>query len=621
MQGKYLPNINSPEDIKKLSEEELSLLAAEVRTELISTVSQTGGHLASNLGVVELTIALHKVFSSPDDKIIWDVSHQCYTHKLFTGRKERFSTLRQPDGISGFTRRNESEHDILSGGHSSVALSAAYGIAAANKLGRKKDYVVAVIGDGAFTGGMVYEALNNAGRAGTGTRLIVVLNDNEMSISPNVGSFARYLAQIKATPRYVKFKSETEKVLNNIPLVGTSLVKGIYNTKTFVKNLIYNSTMFEDLGFRYMGPVDGHNISMLISALEGAKEADYPVVLHINTVKGKGYKFAEQSPDAFHGISAFNLDSGEPVFSKKSFSDAFGEALCKMSEKDERICAITAAMSLGCGLEDFRKAFNDRFFDVGIAEQHAVTFAAGLARGGMLPVFAVYSTFLQRSYDQIIHDCAMQGLKIVFAVDRAGFVGADGESHHGVFDAAFLNTIPDITVLSPSTFRDLETALHKALYSCDGPVAVRYPRGVDINVPDDFTGSSEDYDIYGDTDCEIALVTYGRSFGAACEAKEKLKKQLNKDVFILKLNTIKPINNNAVREVLGCSKVFFFEEGQRFGGIGETFSDKLLKYNYKGLYRNVAVEGEFPSQNTVNGLLKHYKLDADGMFRVVSEEC
>ncbi len=620
MKGKFLPYVNGPDDIKKLSEQELDVLAAEVRSELISTVSRTGGHLASNLGVVELTIALHRVFSSPDDKIIWDVSHQCYTHKLFTGRREGFSTLRQPDGISGFTRRNESEHDILSGGHSSVALSAAYGIAAANKLSGKNDYTVAVIGDGAFTGGMVYEALNNAGRAGTGTKLIVVLNDNEMSISPNVGSFARYLAHIKATPRYVRFKSETEKVLRGIPVVGDPLVRGIYNTKTFVKNLIYNSTMFEDLGFRYMGPVDGHNISMLISALEGAKEVNHPVVLHIYTVKGKGYKFAEQSPDAFHGISAFNLDSGEPVFSKKSFSDAFGETLCKMAQKDERICAITAAMGLGCGLEDFRKSFKERFFDVGIAEQHAVTFAAGLARGGQLPVFAVYSTFLQRSYDQIIHDCAMQGLKIVFAVDRAGFVGADGESHHGVFDAAFLNTIPDITVLSPATFADLEAALNKAVYGCSGPVAVRYPRGVDIAVPEDFTGTSEDYDIYGDPACGTALVTYGRCFGAACEAKKRLKEQLDTDIFIVKLNTIKPVSNNAVRDVLGCKRVFFFEEGQRFGGIGETFADKLLKYDFKGIYRNIAVEGEFSPQNTVGGLLSHYRLDADGMVRVISED-
>ncbi len=620
MQGKYLPNINSPEDVKKLSEEELDVLAAEVRKELISTVSETGGHLASNLGVVELTIALHKVFDSPEDKIIWDVSHQCYTHKLFTGRREKFSTLRQPDGISGFTRRSESEHDILSGGHSSVALSAAYGIAAANKLNGKQNYVIAVVGDGAFTGGMVYEALNNAGRAGSGTRLIVVLNDNEMSISPNVGSFARYLAQIKATPRYVRFKSETEKVLNGIPVVGGSLVRGIYNTKTFVKNLIYNSTMFEDLGFRYMGPVDGHNIPMLVSALEGAKEADYPVVLHINTTKGKGYKYAEQSPDAFHGISAFNLDSGEPVFSEKSFSDAFGEVLCNKAGEDGRICAVTAAMSLGCGLESFRNSYKNRFFDVGIAEQHAVTFAAGLARGGMLPVFAVYSTFLQRAYDQIIHDCAMQGLKIVFAIDRAGFVGADGESHHGVFDAAFLNTIPDITVFSPSTFRDLENSLHKALYACDGPVAVRYPRGVDVRIPADFCGSDADFDLYGDKSSDTALVTYGRCFGAACEAREMLKKQLDKDILVVKLNTIKPVSNDAVKAVLGCEKVFFFEEGQRFGGIGETFGDKLFKNDYTGTYRNIGVEGEFPAQNTVKGLLAHYKLDADGMFGVISEE-
>ncbi|MBR3767101.1 MAG: 1-deoxy-D-xylulose-5-phosphate synthase [Clostridia bacterium] len=620
MKGKYLPDINCPDDVKAIPEEELSLLAEEIREELISTVSKTGGHLASNLGVVELTIALHRVFSSPEDKIIWDVSHQSYTHKLFTGRGKKFNTLRQPDGISGFSRRKESEHDIFSGGHSSVALSAAYGIAAANKLDGNKNYVVAVIGDGAFTGGMVYEALNNAGRAGTGTKLIVVLNDNEMSISPNVGSLARYFAQMKATPRYVRFKSHTEKVLTHIPLIGKPLVKGIYNTKTFIKNIIYNSTMFEDLGFRYMGPVDGHNISMLTSALEGAKEVDSPVVLHINTVKGKGYEYAEKAPDAFHGISAFDLNSGEPVFSEPSFSDAFGKYLVSAAEKDSRICAITAAMSLGCGLEEFKARFENRFYDVGIAEQHAVTFAAGLARGGMLPVFAVYSSFLQRAYDQIIHDCAMQGLKIVFGIDRAGFVGADGESHHGVFDAAFINTIPDITVFAPTTFKELELAFNKALYGCDGPVAVRYPRGVDIELPYDFNSSFGDFDIYGDSSEKIAIVTYGRCFGEACKALKMLKEK-NINAFIVKLNTIKPVSNLAVKEVLHCEKVFFFEEGQRFGGIGETFGDKLFKFDYNGVYRNIAVEGEFPMQNTVKGLMKHYYLDGEGIFTKISEEC
>lgn len=620
MKGKYLPYIKSPDDVKRIPEEKLDELAEEIREELISTVSKTGGHLASNLGVVELTIALHRVFSSPKDKILWDVSHQSYTHKLFTGRGDRFETIRQPGGISGFTRRNESEHDIMSGGHSSVAVSAAYGIAAANKIKNNGEYVVAVVGDGAFTGGMVYEALNNAGRAGTGTKLIVVLNDNEMSISPNVGSLARYFAEMRATPRYVKFKSKTEKALSNIPGVGDALVQGIYNTKTFIKNIIYNSTMFEDLGFRYMGPVDGHNISLLSQALEAAKEADYPVVLHINTVKGKGYKFAEKAPDAFHGISAFNLDSGEPVFSAPSFSDAFGEYLTAAAKKDDRICAITAAMSLGCGLENFRKQFSERFFDVGIAEQHAVTFAAGLSRAGMLPVFAVYSSFLQRAYDQIIHDCAMQKLKLVFAIDRAGFVGADGESHHGVFDAAFLNTIPDITVLAPTTFSELNLAFEKALYGCDGPVAVRYPRGVDVLVPDDFEISFDDYNIYGNKEFDIALVTYGRCFGEACKALEMLN-NIGIDAFIVKLNTVKPVNNSAVKDVLHCKRVFFFEEGQRFGGIGETFGDKLFKFDYKGIYRNIGVEGEFPMQNSVGGLMKHYFLDCEGMYTKISEEC
>ncbi len=619
MEGKYLPNINCPDDVKRIKEEELPVLAQEVRDELMQTVSKTGGHLASNLGVVELTIALHRVFSSPDDKIIWDVSHQCYTHKLFTGRRENFDTLRQPGGISGFTRRNESEHDIMSGGHSSVALSAAFGVATANKIDGNGNFTIAVVGDGAFTGGMVYEALNNAGRAGDGTRLIVILNDNEMSISPNVGSLARYFAQMKATPRYVRFKSHTEKALTHIPLVGKPLVKGIYNTKTFVKNLIYNSTMFEDLGFRYMGPVDGHNISLLESALEGAKEVNAPVVLHINTVKGKGYEHAEKAPTAFHGVSAFNLISGEPEYSQQSFSDAFGKCMVEAAERDDRICCITAAMGVGCGLEEFSRRFPDRFFDVGIAEQHAVTFAAGLARGGMRPVFAVYSSFLQRAYDQIIHDCAMQGLKIVFAIDRAGFVGADGESHHGVFDAAFINTIPDITVMAPTSFRELELCFNRALYDCDGPVAVRYPRGVDVPLPEDFVPSGEDFDIYGDSSLDMAIVTYGRCFVEACKAQKMLKEK-NIDAFIIKINTVKPVNNLAVKAALGCKKVFFFEEGQRFGGIGETFGDKLFKFDFKGTYRNIAIEGEFPMQNTLKGLMSCYSLDADGMCKKISEE-
>lgn len=618
LEYKFLDKIKSPSDLKKLDDKDLPELADEIREELIKTVSKNGGHLASNLGVVELSIALHRVFNSPYDKIVWDVGHQCYVHKMLTGRFSDFETIRMPGGISGFTRRNESEHDIMSGGHSSVALSAAYGIAAANKLKSKKNYTIAVVGDGAFTGGMVYEALNNAGRAGKGTKLIVILNDNEMSISKNVGALARYFAVIKANPRYFRLKAKTEDFLNHIPFVGRGMARALYRLKTSIKNKIYNSTMFEDLGFRYMGPIDGHNIDHLCDALEGAVEADYPVILHINTVKGKGYEFAEKAPDEFHGISAFDLVSGEPIFSEPSFSDRFGEFIVNAASKDKRICCISAAMALGTGLKSFSEKFPERFFDVGIAEQHATTFAAGLSRGGMLPVFAVYSTFLQRAYDQIIHDCAMQRLKIVFAVDRAGFVGSDGESHHGIFDAAFLNSIPDITVMAPTTFSELDNCFFRALYHSDGPVAVRYPRGIEPELPDDFEYSGTDYDFYGDADAEIALVTFGRIFAEAAKAKQRLK-SLGIDIRILKLNTVKPISNTAVKELLGCEEIYFFEEGQRFGGIGETFADKLLKYGYRGKYVLSAVEGEFPKQNSIGGLLKHYGLDADGMTAKIIE--
>ncbi len=617
MEYKYLPGIRSPQDVKKIPESELPVLADEIRDELVHTVSKNGGHLASNLGVVELSIALHRVFNSPHDKIVWDVGHQCYAHKLLTGRYEDFDSLRTPGGISGFTRRGESEHDIMSGGHSSVALSSAYGIAVANKLKNKKNYTIAVVGDGAFTGGMVYEALNNAGRAGKGTKLIVILNDNEMSISRNVGALARYFATIKANPRYFRLKAKTENALNHIPFIGKKLAKLLFRIKTRLKNYIYNSTMFEELGFRYIGPINGHDIPHLCDALEAAVEADYPVVLHINTVKGKGYELAEKAPDEFHGVSAFDLDSGEPVFRETSFSEHFGSFITSAAAKDKRICCITAAMALGTGLKEFSEKFPERFFDAGIAEQHAATFAAGLSRGGMLPVFAVYSTFLQRSYDQIIHDCAMQKLKIVFAVDRAGFVGLDGESHHGVFDTAFLNSIPDITVMAPTTFAELNNCFFRALYHTEGPVAVRYPRGVEPKLPEDFVDSFSEYDIYGDTNAKIALVTYGRCFAFACEAKRRLREQ-GIELFIVKLNTVKPVPNDAVRAVTGCEKVFFFEEGQRFGGIGETFADKLYKYSYTGAYTNTAVEGEFPKQDSVKGLLHHYLLDADGMTQVIS---
>lgn len=613
---KYLDKILSPRDVKKIDEKELPDLAQEVREVLIDTVSQNGGHLASNLGVVELTISLHRVFDSPKDKIIWDVGHQIYTHKLFTGRYDDFHTLRKEGGLSGFSNPSESEHDPFYSGHSSTSISEALGVATANSLSNDKHTAVAVIGDGALTGGLAYEALNNAGRSGK--RIIVILNDNEMSISKNVGSVARYLAILRSKPGYFKLKARTEKIINKIPIIGKKLAEALFKSKTKLKNLIYKSTFFEELGFRYMGPIDGHNIPQLCSALEGAKIIKAPVLLHINTIKGKGYNFAENSPSQFHGISKFNINSGEPVYNGTNFSDEFGDFLCEISYKDKRICAVTAAMSLGTGLDKFSKQFPSRFFDVGIAEEHAVTFSSGLAKGGMVPIFAVYSSFLQRCYDQLVHDGAMQGLHMIIAIDRAGFVGEDGKSHHGILDAAFLNSIPNLTVFSPSTYDGLRHAFISAIYHSDGIVAIRYPRGTEKIEPDSISLTFDSFFTYGKADAEIVIVTYGRIFSYACSAADELKNR-GYDVCVLKLNRIKPIDVEAVKSVLNSKKIFFFEEGIKNGGIGETFSELLLENGYAGKFLLNAIGNEFVEHASVASLLKKYNLDEDGMIKIITE--
>lgn len=614
---KFLDKINSPDDVKKIDKKELPVLADEIRSVLIDTVSKNGGHLASNLGVVELTIALHRVFNSPKDKIIWDVGHQTYTHKLLTGRYKDFSAIRQESGLSGFSNPDESEHDIFFSGHSSVSISQALGVATANSINNDKHTTVAVIGDGALTGGLAYEALNNAGRVGK--RLIVILNDNEMSISKNVGSVARYLAVIRSKPGYFKLKARTERFLNHIPLIGKKLSARIFKTKTKLKNLIYKSTFFEDLGFRYMGPIDGHNIDQLCEALEGAKLVNnVPVLLHINTVKGKGYDFAEKAPSEFHGISKFNINTGEPIYSGKNFSSEFGDFLCDAASKDKRICAVTAAMSLGTGLNEFSSMYPKRFFDVGIAEEHAVTFSAGLARGGMLPVFAVYSSFLQRCFDQLVHDGTMQGLHMVLAVDRAGFVGEDGISHQGILDASFLNSIPGITVYSPTTYAGLRHCFVNALYHSAGLVAIRYPRGQEKPIPENIDFVSENYDIYGSKNAENVIVTYGRIFSHACVARDRLSEN-GKDFSVIKLNRIKPIDEEAVKTVMNSKNIFFFEEGIKNGGIGETFGAVLSENGYKGNYRLTAVNNEFVEHASVSRLYEKYSLDADGMYNICSE--
>ena len=617
MEYKLLSKINSPKDIKKMDSSELEELSGEIRYKLIETVSENGGHLASNLGMVELTVALHKVFDSPRDQIVYDVGHQCYTHKLLTGRYDRFSTLRTKGGISGFTRPTESEHDIFFSGHSATSVSAGLGLAKAKMLKGDSGCVVSVIGDGSFTGGMVFEALNNGGRSKA--KHIIVLNDNKMSISENVGSFAKYLAVIRSRPGYYSFKANTEKALNKIPL-GEKIVHKLYRIKTDIKNKMYErSTFFEDLGYRYMGPIDGHNIENLCDALNSAKSIKGPVLLHVNTVKGKGYGHAEKAPSIFHGISKFDIDTGEAISSSKSYSDCFGETLCDFAENDKSVCAVTAAMGIGTGLRSFSEKYADRFFDVGIAEEHAVTFCSGLAKNGMKPVFAVYSTFLQRCYDQIVHDVSLQKQKVVLAIDRAGFVGEDGETHHGLFDVAFLGTIPEIKIYSPYNFALLKEDMHKALYDENVAAAVRYPRGSENDITKKLMRNSSEYSTYGDIGADTAIVTYGRITSEAVVAVDSLKSE-GKSVFLVAFNLIKPIPDDAIALLTNKKKIYFFEEGQKSGGIAERLGCILLENGYSGKYSITAVDDKFVEQASVSDLLNKYSLDNEAMIKKISEE-
>ena len=616
MKYKLLSDIKSPSDIKAMSYEQLDELAEEIRIKLIETVSANGGHLAPNLGVVELTIAMHKVFNSPEDQFVFDVGHQCYSHKLLTGRFESFDTLRKKDGISGFCRPCESEHDIFCSGHSGTSVSAGLGLAAAKGITDEKGHVVSVIGDGSFTGGMVYEALNNGGR--TNVRQIIILNDNKMSISENVGAFAKYLAVIRSKPQYYSFKAGTERVLSHVPM-GKAVAKKLYDIKTDIKNKLYaQSTFFEDLGYRYMGPVDGHNIENLCNALESAKNINMPVVLHVLTVKGKGYDHAEKYPSLFHGISRFDVETGEPKSSSESFSDKFGECLCKKADTDESICAITAAMGIGTGLKHFSEKYPERFFDVGIAEEHAVTFASGLSKNNLKPVYAVYSTFFQRCYDQLVHDISLQKLKVLFAVDRAGFVGEDGETHHGIFDVSFLGTVPDIKVYSPCCYRSLEADINSALYADEYASVVRYPRGAPNENVRKLQYDTIEYSLYGKRESEKVIVTYGRITSEAIDAVDKLKEK-GEEILLLSLNQIKPIADSVYDILLNKKQIYFFEEGIRSGGIGEKLAAGLLEKGYCGKYRIRAIEDKFVEQASVAELLEIYGLDCDAMIKFTGE--
>lgn len=619
MNYKFLNKISSPKDIKDLSTDELKQLCDEIRHCLIHTVSKTGGHLASNLGVVELTVALHRAFNSPDDKILFDVGHQCYTHKLLTGRFNQFETLRQQGGLSGFMRPDESPHDPFVTGHSSNSVSAAFGIYKGNVIANDKSaYTISVVGDGAMTGGMLYEAMNNAGM-GRNASTIVILNDNKMSISRNVGAFARHLSIIRSRPGYHRFKRITERVISYIPFIGKKINRNLLRSKNMLKNAIYHSNIFEDMGFHYLGPIDGHDLNRLEQTLNIAKAHNRPVLVHVLTVKGKGYNPAEVSPNNYHGVSAFDIENGASTAKKADFSAAVGDELLKLAALDEKLTVITAAMTDGTGLTEFSERYKNRFFDVGIAEEHAVTFAAGLAAGGAHPVFCVYSSFLQRAYDQLIHDVSISKLPVTICVDRAGIVGEDGETHQGVFDIAFLKTIPGVTVFAPSNYLELKTMLYKSIYETEGLSVVRYPRGVQQALPEDYVASGDDFAFYGNPASKSVIITFGRTFAAATDCYERLKNE-NIAVAVLKLNRIYPIADKVYDALKKFDNIYIFEEGISSGGINETLCKGLLNNSINAKVKTFAIEDEFIPHMKPEAALKKYKLDADSMYEIIKED-
>ncbi len=609
-----LSKIKSPADLKKLSEAELPALCEEIRRKLVLTVSENGGHLASNLGVVELTVALHYVFDCPKDSIVWDVGHQSYTHKMLTGRYDKIDTIRKTGGLSGFPRRYESPCDAFGAGHSSTSISAAYGIAKAKEIKGDESYTIAVIGDGSLTGGLAFEGMNNAGRFKK--NFIVVLNDNKMSISKNVGAVSKYLTNIRISPWYANAKTRLEHFLNKVPLVGHPLVLFLTKVKNRIRKSYYKNNLFQDFGFHYYGPVDGHNFEDIIHALNTAKKIEGPVLIHAVTVKGKGYQFAEDDPKSFHGIGKFHVDTGEPISSGKCYSDCFGETMVELAKKNKGLCAITAAMTVGTGLGDFSQQFRDRFFDVGIAEEHAVTFGSGLASQGLTPVFAVYSSFLQRAYDQLIHDAAVQNLHLVLGIDRAGIVGEDGETHQGLFDVSILNSIPGTTIYSPCYFDELKDALNTAVNKDKGLTAVRYPRGFEPKRPQDYGEGNIDYKIYGNQNAQRLIVTYGRLFGEAVKARDMLGVYGIK-VCILKLCKIKPISEEAIKFASKFKFVHFFEEGMRSGGIAEIFESELLSRRFMGSFKITAIEDVFVPHSKDSVALNALKLDAEHIYETM----
>lgn len=599
---KMLEEINSPQDLKKLTLQQKKKLAEEIRNYIIEIVSKNGGHLASNLGVVELTIALHTVFNVPEDKIIWDVGHQCYVHKILTGRREEFKNLRKPNGLAGFPKSNESPADSFNTGHSSTSISAALGMARARDLQGKNNAVIAVIGDGALTGGMALEALNDAGYSKC--KMTVILNDNEMSISPNVGGLNKFLGKLRTKKLYTTTNNLLKKQISSVPVIGKPMVVGIQRIKRAIKQLVIHKMFFEDIGFTYLGPVDGHNIEELESILKNSKQVNGPVLIHVLTKKGKGYKFAEKNPDKFHAISPFNIEKGELKTPKeKDYSKVFGEKIVELAKENSKIVAVTASMKNGTGLADFAQEFPYRFFDVGIAEQHAVTMAAGMAKEGMIPFVPIYSSFYQRAYDQVIHDVAMQNLPVIMCVDRAGIVGADGETHQGTLDMAFFRLVPNLTIMAPKDFKEFEDMLEFAV-GLNKPVVIRYPRGgedADVKFKSHAKielGKAEvlhEVKNLENPNKEVTIIAIGKTVSEAVKLADRMQKEEGITPEIINARFLKPFDSEKmIQSIQRTKNVITIEDGTVINGLATTVKELIVDNNIQNVkFKSYAYPDKF----------------------------
>ena len=613
-----LENINEPKDIKNLTPNEKEKLAEEIREYIIKIVAENGGHLASNLGVVELTIALHSVFDVPNDKIVWDVGHQSYVHKIITGRREQLKDIRKFNAIAGFPKINESQADCFNTGHSSTSISAVLGMARARDLQGKENSVIAVIGDGALTGGMALEALNDAGYSKC--KMTVILNDNEMSISPNVGGLNKFLGKLRTKKLYTRTNNLLKKQISSIPLVGKPTVTAVQRIKRSIKQLVIHKMFFEDIGFTYLGPVDGHNIEKLESILELSKQVNGPVLIHVLTKKGKGYKFAEENPDRFHATSPFDIETGEPKKTKgKDYSKVFGEKLIELAKENDKIVAVTASMKNGTGLAKFAKEFPYRIFDVGIAEQHAITMSAGMAKEGMIPVVPIYASFYQRAYDQVIHDVAMQDLPVIMCVDRAGVVGADGETHQGTLDMAFFRLVPNLTIMAPKDFKELEDMLEFAV-KLKKPVVIRYPRG-----GEDKEIKFEKHDVIKLGKAEIlqqienpqlregnhqavTIVAIGKMVARAEMKARKIKQEDGIDAEIINARFLKPLDTSTILQSIKKTKsIITIEDGTEINGLATAIKELIVDNNLQNIkFKSYAYPDEFIQHGTVDELENLY---------------